>query len=492
MVNDSGGFGRVEFRADDPAMTPHAGLELSGELARRLRLVERIDEAIVGVGWPGPVKVRDRGLHAGELVVSVAESIMCGAECWDDLEDLRADVASRPLRAVAAAPASSTARQRAALYRRSHLQAVERAVADAAARLDAHNGMDHTGPQTIDLDGTDLQVYAVKQGAARGRGGMMGYTPHIATWAERRRALTCELYGANHTLITGKQALKIARRAAGLLPDGHGQVTFRVDAGYASAELMMGLRAIGARFTMSLRRTPAMWRTLDRIAEDDWQDALSMPGAQVAELEHVPTGWKHEPLRLIVRRVACSAADLLATSTQARRRRTVPRAQIALALAGEASTVYAYSFVLTDRRESLAEVELFHRRRAQIEERIREAKIGQAMRHMPCRNVHQNRFWLACCLLALNTTSMLADMTPPAPTRSGPDGRQRCESPHDRVRADEKVPRHRTIKTVRRWILNVPGRIVRTGRRTAIRLPAGHRHLATITTTYGAILAIPP
>ena len=47
------------------------------------------------------------------------------------------------------------------------------------------------------------------------------------------------------------------------------------------------------------------------IAEDAWTEATCMHGAQVAELRFTPEGWKHEPLRLIVRRVPVTAAELL-------------------------------------------------------------------------------------------------------------------------------------------------------------------------------------
>ena len=45
-VIDSDGdrrVGRLEIRADDPSLTPFAGLAVSGELVRALRLVELIE-----------------------------------------------------------------------------------------------------------------------------------------------------------------------------------------------------------------------------------------------------------------------------------------------------------------------------------------------------------------------------------------------------------------------------------------------------------------
>jgi hypothetical protein len=68
------------------------------------------------------------------------------------------------------------------------------------------------------------------------------------------------------------------------------------------------------RFTLSATRTTAMWARLAEIPEDAWQDAIEMLGAQVAELQFAPDGWEHEPLRLILRSVPATTAELRATS----------------------------------------------------------------------------------------------------------------------------------------------------------------------------------
>ena len=143
-----------------------------------------------------------------------------------------------------------------------------------------------------------------KQGAARNRQGQMSYAPHVAFWAERGRALTAELVGGNREKLSGAECARIATRALGLLPAGHGPATLRIDSAYYQLELLERLRRERTRFTVSVPRNQAMWKALAEIAEDAWQDALDMPGAQVAETTYRPEGWKHEPLRLIVRRVA--------------------------------------------------------------------------------------------------------------------------------------------------------------------------------------------
>ena len=113
----------------DPSLTRYAGLAVTGELARRLRLVELIDAELAVERRARPVKVRRRGLSPGQLVVAIAESQLVGGEFFSDLEEVRADEAGSELRTVSAIPSAPTALQRAKDFRRVHCQRVERACA---------------------------------------------------------------------------------------------------------------------------------------------------------------------------------------------------------------------------------------------------------------------------------------------------------------------------------------------------------------------------
>ncbi len=84
-VNGATGPGRIVFRADDRSLTPYAGLAISGELLRGLRLVELVDAELAAVARVAPVKQRQRGLSAGALVVALAESQLVGGDCFDDI-----------------------------------------------------------------------------------------------------------------------------------------------------------------------------------------------------------------------------------------------------------------------------------------------------------------------------------------------------------------------------------------------------------------------
>lgn len=258
-MNDRRRIGRIEVRADDPGLTGHGGLVVIGDLGEKLELIAGIDSELGRERRARPVKVRRRGVSPGELVVSLAECQLVGGAFFDHLQDQRADSAAAALRAVAEVPSAPAALQNAKRFRRVHCQRVERAMAQAAQRLDLALERDPGEPVTVDLDATQIPVYGRgKEGAARCRTGQLSYAPHLAFWAERGRALCAELVGGNQERLTGAECARIASRAIGLLPAGHGPVTMRIDSAYYAVELLERLRREKARFTVSVPRSQAM------------------------------------------------------------------------------------------------------------------------------------------------------------------------------------------------------------------------------------------
>ncbi len=477
-MNGARRVGRIVVRADDPSLTGHGGLAVIGDLQSRLGLIAAIDGELGRERRARPVKVRRRGASPGELLMSLAECQLVGGAFFDHLRDQRADTAGAMLRAVGEVPSPAAALQNAKRFRRVHCQRIERAMAAAGERLDRALGREVAEAVTIDLDATQITVYGRgKDGAARCRTGQMSYAPHIAFWAQRGRALTAELVGGNQERLSGSECAKIASRAIGLLPGGHGPVTMRLDSAYYAVELLHRLRTEHARFTVSVPRSQAMWKALARIPDSAWIDALGMPGAQVAETTYRPGGWRYEPLRLIVRRVPFKA-EQIARLKGSRRLQTIHPEQLQMALDGQIDSVYGYSFILTDiPHQHTAWVEHFHRHRAQIEERLKDTKLGQALRHLPSGDINANRVWLTAAMLAINLTAWCCDLCPAA-AASG--------------QAPKNTPLRRHAHTLRRLLFNVPARIIHTGRQLILRLPAGYPHAEIFQATLDAIYALPP
>ena len=95
-------LGAVVVGADDPSVTALAGLSLVAEADRVLGVIDVFDAE---VGW---LKARRRGLSAGEVMVSMAESMLADGDFMSDIDALRADKAGAGLRAVSEPPASTT------------------------------------------------------------------------------------------------------------------------------------------------------------------------------------------------------------------------------------------------------------------------------------------------------------------------------------------------------------------------------------------------
>src|SRR2546423_8715983 len=75
--------GRVRVGAPDASLTPVSGVVAVAELVGRLGMVEALDDAV------GPVKQRDRGLSAGQFLVSLAQAQMLGGDFWTSLDRRR-------------------------------------------------------------------------------------------------------------------------------------------------------------------------------------------------------------------------------------------------------------------------------------------------------------------------------------------------------------------------------------------------------------------
>jgi hypothetical protein len=154
---------------DDASVTGRAGLSLVAEANRVLGVIEAFDTA---VGW---LKARRRGLSVGEVITSMAESMLADGDFMCDLDNLRADRAGAVLRAVAEAPAPTTFAAAAHRLGDDGFASIEAAMGTLISRWFAlmpslrHDQLMACRP-SIDLDGTDIETYGTKKQATPRRG----------------------------------------------------------------------------------------------------------------------------------------------------------------------------------------------------------------------------------------------------------------------------------------------------------------------------------
>lgn len=357
------------------------------ELVDRIGVVDVIDEAV------GPIKQRARGLTGGEFLVGLACAQLAGEDYLIGLDRRRADVAGAVLSPVPTAP-STTAATLAKRFDNNKWHLVESAVGHIAGRvighLDPGRRAGLLASPTLDLDATDVEVYGSrKQGISYNYKGQRAGRPHLATWAEAGLVLAADLLAGDEDPRAG--VAELLQRALGGLSaaaaphGGHGRVQVRGDIGYFTKDLAHAVVAAGADFALGANRNPATWRLAAAVPEDAWTDADGMPGAQVAVVGYTPRGWP-AGTKCVIRRVRHEAAAISA-DPRARRRKTIPTDQLTLALDGELEQVWAYSFIVTNLDVSTLDkartVECWYRHRTDIEDRIRDAKHGAALRHLP-------------------------------------------------------------------------------------------------------------
>ena len=281
-----------------------------------------------------------------------------------------------------------------------------------------------------------------KQGVSFGYTKVCGYHPLLATVTEPG--------GAPDVLATRLREGKAntARGAAGFFAEAFsrareagatGELVFRADSGFYNRQVIGACRRAGVRFSIGMRLDPKARKAIAAIPEDAWTpipywsshvDELTGEvvdsHADVAEVAYTAFSGRHcVTARLVVRRV----------------RRLRPRTgQLELD-----ADVWRHHAIFTDRPEPLIQAEGEHRDHAIIECVIADLKAS-ALAHLPSGDFHANAAWLALAALAHNMTRALATL-----------------AQHGLGNA--------TTPTVRRTLIAVPARLVRSARQMHLRMP---------------------
>ncbi len=455
-------------------MTGSAGVLALGELMDRLGVIEALDTGI------GPIKTRALGVTAGELVAGLAQCQLLDGKFVNAVDRHRADTAAQALSAVPAV-ASTTVGGLTRCFGPDRVAGIEAGNAQIIARGWALLGEQRrtavlTGRIGIDLDATDVEVYGrLKRGVAYNYLGQRAGRPHLATWADTGLTLAADLLTgvqdvrAHSSALLGRAVAALPAEVRDSFSDTH-RPAVRADAGYFAAELAHTAVGLGCDFAVAAKRNPAMWRAA-AIGEQDWSPANRMTGAQVAVCDYAPAGWPPGTYT-IIRRVRVDA-EQVSTDPRSRRRRTIDRDQLTLLLDGVADHGWATSFIVTNLPtggagfDTATDVEAWFRMRTDIEDRIREAKLGAGLIHLPSGYVETNTVWMWAALLAGNLSTLLQALT-------GIDTGTQGRAHGDRLRHE---------------LLRVPARVLRHARDLTLRLPPGHNLLPQAMATLRALPA---
>ena len=432
MVQDDEPVGldgaRVVF--DDERVVSDAGIVLVATLAERLGVEALVDRFVrLRRDRPGAANV-------GRKVIALVYAMLLGADSIDDCALLRAGRTRRLLGGWLPAPSTLGTFLRAFTF--GHVRQLDRLLAETLTRAWRAGAGPGEGRLVVDVDSFIGEVHGYKkQGAGFGYTKKRGYHPLMASRADSGEVLHVRLRKgkANSSRGVLRFAEELIARVA--RAGASGEKLLRADSAFWNKTLMKRLEHAGWVFSISIRMQKGVTEQVASIPEPDWITLKDYPKdgeAQIAETTY-------SGRRMIVRRTRLIGAQ------------------------AELWPDWRHFPFLTNRTEPLQVVEAEHRQHAVVELTIRDLK-DQALAHFPSGQFAANSAWTVISCLAHNLarwTSLIG------------------------------LPGHtiRAARTLRRRLLQIPGRLTRTARQWTLHLPARWPWQHDFTRALARIRALP-
>jgi Transposase DDE domain group 1 len=406
----------VRVAASTQQLTSHAGLVLVRELAGRLGVGELLDRVTV--------KKRNRGYSPAQAILGLSETLIAGGECLDDVALLRGDSALELLRGHGL-PEPTTLGRFLRRFSLGHIGQLNRALDELFGRV---NPLVDRETVTLDLDATYIEHHGPagsRQGTRGTYFGKVAWHPLLCFVGETGEWLHAKLRNGHAGASTG--ATRFLCECLRRLPEG-ARLFLRADEGFWGQDFFAWLERKRITYTVGAPLIASVRSRISEIAVRDWQPSSYRDGSEVASFRWRPKSWKQER-RFIVRR------DPVETGEQ---------------LTLEGREWHYWALVTNDGDRSADELECWQRAKANLENQIKEAKLGLGLDNLPCQNFHANWAYLLCTLLAFNLLAWLKLLALPASEKSS------------------------YAKRIRFRFIAVAGTVGRSGRRLVLRLSASY------------------
>jgi hypothetical protein len=406
----------VRIASSTQQMTGHAGLVLVRELAGELGVVELVDQVTV--------KKRARGYSPAQQALALCETLIAGGERLDDAALLRADAAQSLLRGHAV-PDPTTLGRFLASFNLGHLCQLNRALDALFARV--HPLLERE-TVTLDLDATLVEHHGrvgSRQGTRGTYTGKIAWHPLLCFVGETGEWLHAKLRNGHAAASTG--AARFLGECLRRVPVG-ARVFLRADEGFWGQDFLAELERWQITYAIGAPQIASVKARIAEIPADDWRPSSYRAGSEVASFVWQPKTWKQQR-RFVVRRDPTGIGEQLTL---------------------DGGGYHYYVLVSNDHQRSPDELERWHRAKANVENRIKEAKLGFGLDNLPCRGFHANWAYLLVTLLAYNLLCWLKLLALPPGERTS------------------------YAKRLRFRFIAVAATVGRSGRRLILRLAGGY------------------
>ena len=415
---------RFVVTKDGEGIANHVGSLALRDLSDALGLTRALSEAMASRRERR--SVHDHGHVLRDLVVMLAD----GGDCVSDLGALRDQ--PHVFGQVASIP---TAWRVVTGMKKRDLKRIREARRLARARAWRRGG----APKEIvlDLDATLVNSHSEKEKAAPNFKRGFGFHPIICYLEETDEALAGKLRGGNATANDSDDNIEVLEMALHQLPESKRKrkILVRGDTACATHAFIDKVREHGLNFSVSLDLYPYVREAILNTNGKDWVSAVSQDGeeregAAVCELNNIDLSSWPEGTRAICRR-----------------ERPHPGAQLKFTDVNG----YRFQVFITDQEDDdIVQLEVRHRGRARVENRIRCGK-ATGLENLPFHDFRANRNWLELILAAQDLIAFF----------------QRLCLRGDAKEWDPKTLRYRLFHTA--------ARVVRSGRRLILRLQRSWR-----------------
>jgi hypothetical protein len=412
MVQDDKPVGPDGVRVcfDDERVVSDAGVMLVAALAERL--------GIEALAQDGVRLRRDRAgaANAGRKVMALVYAMVLGADSIEDCDVLRAGRTGRLLGGWIPAPSTLGTFLRAFTF--GHVRQLDWLLGRSVERAWQAGAGPGDGRLVIDVDSFVGEVCGrLKRGASYGYTKLLGYHPILATRADTREVLHIRMRKGSAN--TQKGMLRFCQELAARVEraGATGVKLLRADSGFWNTKVFEYLEKIGWQYSIGVRNIKKVRGAVEAIDETAWQH-IAYPDGGEAQIAETVYGER----RLIVRRTRLLGAQ------------------------AELFPDWRHFCLITNRTEALAVVEAEHRDHAVVEQVIADLK-DQALAHFPSGDYDANAAWTVLAALAHNLLRWT----------------QLLGLPNTTIRA---------ARTLRRGLIQVPGRLTRHARGWTLHLPA--------------------
>lgn len=282
---------------------------------------------------------------------------------------------------------------------------------------------------TVDLDATVISTRGCPEEAGYGynpkRKGAQSYVAMVGYLGQTRDALDVDLYPGKCATISAERAMAAFERTRAALPEGVQRVRVRADAGYYSEAFLAHLESHQVRYSMAVRGSQGLKAKLPGLAyralDDKWA---------VAELTYqAPSASR--PRRLVVVREKLEPDH---------------RGSKQLRLLSQDG--YGFQVIVTSLRDEPEQVWRDYNQRCRAENLIREQQEDFGLDHVLCRSFAGNLLWLQIVALAYNVMNWFRELI-----------------------LGQKAHRN-TARLLRKYLFELPGRLVHSGRRVMVKANA--------------------